>query len=116
MTKLNDLQYLKLTKMQRFWYNLTLFFVSIPGWFVNLGRGILGLFKKVGLAIKDFFVDIATTFIKGNWAVKLSFLIFGFGNLYYGQVMRGLFFLFFGCHRFGFCFGGNYGFLTSGRR
>ena len=63
MTKLNDLQYLKLTKMQRFWYNLTLFFVGIPGWFVNLWRGILGFFKKGGLAIKDFFVDIGTTFI-----------------------------------------------------
>ena len=95
MTKLNDLQYLKLTTMQRFWYNLTLFFVGIPGWFVNLWRGILGFFKKVGLAIKDFFVDIGTTFIKGNWAVKLSFFIFGFGNLYYGQIMRGLFFLLF---------------------
>ena len=95
MTKLNDLQYLKLTKMQRFWYNLTLFFVGIPGWFVNLWRGILGFFKKVGLAIKDFFVDIGTTFIKGNWAVKLSYFIFGFGNLYYGQIMRGLFFLLF---------------------
>ena len=95
MTKLNDLQYLKLTKMQRFWYNLTLFFVGIPGWFVNLWRGILGFFKKVGLAIKDFFADIGTTFIKGNWAVKLSYFIFGFGNLYHGQIMRGLFFLLF---------------------
>ncbi len=95
MTKLSDLQYLKLTKLQRLWYNLTLFFFSIPGWFVKLGRGILGFFKNVGLSIKNFFVDIGTTFAKGNWAVKLSFFIFGFGNLYYGQVMRGLFFLLF---------------------
>ena len=95
MQKLSDLQYLKLTKLQRLWYNLTLFFFSIPGWFVKLGRGILGFFQKVGLSIKNFFVDIATTFTKGNWAVKLSFFIFGFGNLYYGQIMRGLFFLLF---------------------
>ena len=95
MQKLSDLQYLKLSRLQRLWYNLTLFFFSIPGWFVKLGRGILGFFKKVGLSIKDFFVDIVTTFTKGNWAVKLSYFIFGFGNLYYGQIGRGLFFLLF---------------------
>ena len=95
MTKLSDLQYLKLTKPQRLWYNLALFFLGIPHWFVNLGLGILGFFKKIGLSIKNFFVDIGTTFVKGNWAVKLSFFIFGFGNLYYGQIMRGLFFLLF---------------------
>ena len=95
MTKLSDLQYLKLTKLQRLWYKLTLFFFSIPGWFVKLGRGTLGFFKNIGLSIKNFFVDIGTTFAKGNWAVKLSFIIFGFGNLYYGQIMRGLFFLLF---------------------
>ena len=95
MQKLSDLQYLKLTKLQRLWYNLTLFFFSIPGLFVKLGRGILGFFQKIGLGIKDFFVDIVTTFTKGNWAVKISFLIFGFGNLYHGQIMRGLLFLLF---------------------
>ena len=72
MTKLSDLQYLKLTKPQRLWYNLALFFLGIPHWFVNLGHGILGFFKKIGLSIKNFFVDIGTTFVKGNWAVKLS--------------------------------------------
>ena len=95
MTKLSDLQYLKLTKLQRLWYNLTLFFFSIPGWFVKLGHGIIGFFQKVGLSLKNFFVDITTTFSQGNWAVKLSFFIFGFGNLYCGQIMRGLFFLLF---------------------
>ena len=95
MTKLTDLQYLKLTKLQRLFYNLTLFFFGIPGFFVKLGLGIVNFFKKIGLSVKDFFVDIATTFAKGNWAVKLSFFIFGMGNLYYGQVMRGLFFLLF---------------------
>ena len=95
MTKLSDLQYLRLTKLQRLWYKLTLFFFSIPGWFVKLGRSILGFFQNVGISIKNFFVDIGTTFTKGNWAVKLSFFIFGVGNLYYGQIMRGLFFLLF---------------------
>ena len=52
-------------------------------------------FKNCFLTVRDEFADIFTTFTKGNWAVKLSFLIFGFGNLYYGQILRGLLFLLF---------------------
>ena len=95
MKRLNDLDYLKLNKFQAFWYNLKLFLCAIPGWFARLGRGILDFFKNCGLAVKNEVMDILTTFTKGNWAVKLSFLIFGFGNLYYGQILRGLFFLLF---------------------
>ena len=95
MKKLNDLEYLKLSKFEAFLYKLKLFLCAIPLWFVNLGKLIWGFIKKCGLGIKDEFVDIFTTFTKGNWAVKLSFLIFGFGNFYYGQIMRGLLFLLF---------------------
>ena len=95
MKRLNDLDYLKLSKFQAFLYNLKLFLCAIPLWFARLGRGILKFFKNCGLAVKNEVFDILTTFTKGNWAVKLSFLIFGFGNLYYGQILRGLFFLLF---------------------
>ena len=95
MKKLNDLEYLKLSKSQAFLYNLMLFFCAIPAWFKKSGKKILGFFKTCVLAIKNEFVDIGTTFSKGNWAVKLSFFIFGFGNLFYGQVMRGILFLLF---------------------
>lgn len=95
MKKLSDLEYLKLSKLQRMWYNMLMFFCSIPGkivgLFKKLGNGIVGL----GRSIKELFVGIGTTFAKGNWAVKLSFLILGAGNLYYGQILRGLFFLLF---------------------
>lgn len=95
MKRLNDLEYLKLNKLEAFWYKLRLFFCAIPAFFLSLGRKILSFFKGCGLGIKNEFVDIGTTFSRGNFAVKLSFFIFGFGNLYYGQIMRGLFFLLF---------------------
>ena len=95
MKRLNDLDYLKLSKFQAFLYNLKLFLCAIPLWFARLGRGILKFFKNCGLAVKNEALDILTTFTKGNWAVKISFLIFGFGNLYYGQILRGLLFLLF---------------------
>ena len=95
MKRLSDLDYLKLNKWQAFWYNVALFFCAIPLFFKRIGLGIVKFFKNCGIGIKNEFVDIGTTFTKGNWAVKLSFLIFGFGNFYYGQIMRGIFFLLF---------------------
>ena len=93
MKKLNDLEYLKLNKFQAFIYKLKLFIFAIPLWFKNLGLQIWDGLKNCVFAVRDEIMDIVTTFTQGNWAVKLSFLIFGFGNLYYGQFMRGLFFL-----------------------
>lgn len=95
MKRLNDLDYLKLNKFQAFLYKLKLFLCAIPGWFKSLGLSIVHFFVKCGVSVKNTFVDIFTTFTKGNWAVKLSFLIFGFGNFYYGQILRGILFLVF---------------------
>ena len=96
MKKLNDLEYLKLGGFQKLLYNLKLFFcVVLPQFIKNIGLGIVGFFKNCGLGVKNEVVDIGTTFTQGNWAVKLSFLIFGFGNFYYGQILRGILFLVF---------------------
>ena len=95
MKQLNALEYLKLNKFQRFLYDFKQFFCAIPGWFKGLILAFLGLVKDFAIKIKDGFLDIIHTFVKGNWAVKLSFVIFGLGNIYYGQIARGiLFFLF----------------------
>lgn len=96
MKRLNDLEYLKLSKLGALWYNIKLFFLStLPLWFKDLGKKIWKLFLGFGKFWTDQIKDIGRTFIKGNWAVKISFLVFGFGNLYYGQILRGLLFLLF---------------------
>jgi len=95
MKRLSDLEYLKLNKFQAFLYKLKLFFLAIPLFFKKLGKSIVRFFVGCGVGIKDEFVDIGSTFKRGNLAVKLSFLIFGLGNLYYGQIMRGILFLLF---------------------
>jgi len=76
-------------------YNLGLFFCAIPGWFVHLFRVIEKGIKNCGIAIADEFSEIGRTFKQANKAVKLSFFLFGVGNLFYGQTMRGLLFLLF---------------------
>lgn len=95
MKRLNDLDYLKLNKFGKLLYKLKLFLFAIPVFFKNLGLKIFGAIKGFGLGIKNSVSDIAYTFAKGNWAVKLSFLVFGFGNFYYGQILRGILFLLF---------------------
>ena len=95
MKRISDLEYLKLSKIEAFFYNLKIFLCAIPGWLWSLCLAIWGVIKKFAFGIRDGVVDIFTTFTQGNWAVKLSFLIFGAGNLYYGQIGRGLLFLLF---------------------
>ncbi len=95
MKKLNDLEYLRLGKFKAFLYNVAMFFCAIPGFFWGLILKLFGLCKKIVLAIKDEVVDIVKTFVKGNWAVKISYFIMGFGNFYYGQWLRGILFLVF---------------------
>ena len=95
MKRLTDLEYLKLNKFDAFLYKLKLFLCAIPGWLKGIGLAIVNFFIDFGVGVKDLVVDIVTTFTKGNWAVKLSFIIFGFGNFYYGQILRGILFLVF---------------------
>lgn len=95
MKRLTDLQYLKLNWFQKLGYNLVQFFVSIPKWFAKLGVAIWNLIKKFGLWVRDDVVDTFQTFAKGNWVIKLSYLVMGLANLAHGQTLRGILFLVF---------------------
>ena len=95
MTQLSDLEFLKLSKGQKFGYRLTRFFAGIP-------RAFAGLFRKIGTgigkgcaAVGRECADIVQTFIHGDWKTKLSYLVMGFGCLARGQILRGLLFLLF---------------------
>ena len=93
MKHYTDLEFLKLSKGQRFGYRVASFFTGIPK---GIWGGIkkIGLFfKKAGAAIGGEVKDIFTTFVQGDWKTKLSFLVMGFGNIARGQILRGLLFL-----------------------
>ena len=51
MRKLNDLEYLKLSKSQAFWYNVKMFFCSIPSMFKKFFLLIWGWIKGFGIGI-----------------------------------------------------------------
>ena len=92
MTRLSDLEYLRLNKWKRFWYRFALFFISIPHFFVSLFKKIGLFFKKVGLGIGHYFRDLVMTFIHGSWKTKVSYFIMGFGSIARKQVLRGILF------------------------
>ena len=95
MTRYSDLEYLKLSKGQRFLYKLALFFCSLPTFFKNLGLKILGFFKSLGLSIAREFKFLTETFKNGSAPTKISYVVMGFGNLARGQILRGILFLLF---------------------
>ncbi len=87
------LEVLKYNKRRLFFHRLGLLLLSVPS---ALRRGVLSavrLVRRLSLGLWRELCDIASTFRRGGLAVRLSFLIFGLGNLYYGQIARGLLFL-----------------------
>ncbi len=95
MKQLSDLEFLKLSKGQKFGYKLGRFFTGIPRAILNFFLKIWGFLKKCGVSIGRECADIVSTFIHGDWKTKTSFFIMGFGNLARGQILRGLLFLLF---------------------
>ena len=65
-------EYKQLNPFQKFGYNFKKFFVNLPGaigrFFKALGRGIVNFFKAIGRG----FANYGKTFVKGDWATKLS--------------------------------------------
>ncbi len=95
MKQYSDLEFLKLSKGQKFLYRLKKFFVSIPlgiaHFFMKLWTLLMQGLKAVGRELKD----IGSTFVHGDWKTKTSFFVMGFGNLARGQILRGILFLLF---------------------
>ncbi len=95
MKQYSDLEYLQLSKGQKFGYRVTSFFAGIPKaigrFFLGIGKGL----KNAGLAVAREAKDIVQTFVQGDWKTKLSYLVMGFGCLARGQILRGLLFLLF---------------------
>ncbi len=83
-------EYKQLNPFQRFAHNFKNFIVNIPRalgkFFRALGKTIVKFFTGIGKGFKNYGV----TFVKGDWATKLSYLIFGVGDLSKGKYYKGI--------------------------
>ncbi len=95
MKHYSDLEFLRLSKGQRFVYKLTAFFCGIPRAIGRLFIKIWSLIKGAFLAIGREIGDVCSTFKNGDWKTKTSFLVMGFGSFARGQILRGVLFLLF---------------------
>ena len=92
---MNDLDFLKLSKPQKFLHNLKKFIVSIPGRLMAAIAGlvmwVVNLFKGIGKGI----ADLVMTYVRGDWKTKVSYTVMGFGSMARGQWLRGILFFVF---------------------
>ena len=65
------------------------FLMPLPIFFTALGKAIVKFFVGIGKG----FANYGKTFVKGDWATKLSYLIFGVGDLSKGKYYKGILFL-----------------------
>ena len=95
MRQYTDLEYLGLSRGAKFGYRLQRFFASIPTGLKNAGKAIGRAFANAGSGIAKECSELVTTFTRGDWKTKVSYLVMGFGCLARGQILRGLLFLLF---------------------
>lgn len=85
-------EYKQLNPFQRFAHNFKKFILNIPHalakFFKAIGHAIVRFFTGIGKGFKNYGV----TFAKGDWATKLSYLIFGIGDIHKGKYYKGILF------------------------
>ena len=87
------LDYVQMTKPQRFVYKIKSFFMGIPKAIVKFFKAIGYFIKKFFLGIGTFFKNYGSRFAKGDAGTKLSYIIMGAGSMMHGQIVKGLIFL-----------------------
>ena len=90
---MNYLDYMQMTKSQQIAYKVKSFFQGIPGAIKMLGSVIVFFFKKIFTFIGNGFKGYGQRFIRGDIGTKLSYIIMGMGNIFHGQIMKGIIFL-----------------------
>ncbi len=90
-----DMEYLKKSPLQKFWYNFLSFFKNIPAVLVAFFKAIPARLLKFWNKILGVFVTIGSAAKYGDWKTRSSFLVMGFGQFARKQWLRGLLYLLF---------------------
>lgn len=88
-----DLEYLKKTSWEKFVFNLTQFFKSIPIAIWTFLKAIPLTIWKGLKKIGGIFATLGHAMKHGDWKTRTSFFVMGFGQLTRKQIMRGILYL-----------------------
>ena len=90
---MTTIQYLSLTKGQRFVVNVGNFFKGLGKGFVNFFKGIPYKLMKLWHQITAPFMTLYDAWRKGSWMVRMNFGIFGFYQITHREIARGVLYL-----------------------
>lgn len=90
-----DLEYLKKSPWEKFWFNFKAFFKGLPGRFKSFFKAIPKKLYKLWLAFAGIFVNIGKAAKDGDWKTRTSFAVMGFGLIARKQYLRGILYLIF---------------------
>ncbi len=90
-----NLEYLKMSPIQKVWFRLKSFFKRLPSAFAAFFKSIPKKLYKLWLAFAGIFVNIGKAAKDGDWKTRTSFAVMGFGLIARKQYLRGFLYLFF---------------------
>lgn len=90
-----DLEYLKKSPFEKFWFNFVNFFKGLPSGTASFFKAIPKKLYKLWLAFAGIFLTVGKAAKDGDWKTRASFGIMGFGLLARKQYLRGAVYLLF---------------------
>lgn len=88
-----DLEYLKMSPLEKFAFNFKSFFKNLPKKTAAFFKAIPKKLYKLWLAFAGIFVNIGAAAKEGDWKTRLSFGVMGFGLIARKQYLRGIIYL-----------------------
>jgi arabinogalactan oligomer/maltooligosaccharide transport system permease protein len=85
-------EYKQLNPFQRFAYNFKKTASGIPQAVSKFFKGLVSAIVGFFTGIVNGFKNYGSTFVKGDWATKLSYIIFGVGDISKGKYYKGILF------------------------
>ncbi|MBE7088621.1 MAG: sugar ABC transporter permease [Clostridiales bacterium] len=90
-----SLEYLKMSPLKKFLYNFLSLIKKIPLAIWSLLRQIPKAFTMLFNGVSGVFKTVASAAVQGDYKTKISLFIMGFGQLFRGQILRGIIYLIF---------------------
>lgn len=91
---MTTIEYLALPSYKRILYKILDFFKAIPrGVAKFFSSTLVILFKKIGSAIINYFVNLYEIFVSGDYKTRTSYLVMGFGHLSRKSLIKGCMYL-----------------------
>ena len=90
-----DLEYLKMSALEKFWFNFKNFFKRLPLSFAAFFKAIPKKLYKLWLAFAGIFINIGRAAREGDWKTRTSFAVMGFGLIARKQYLKGFLYLIF---------------------